>query len=156
MHFSGTNLCSCRSYPRIGKPFLHLLLIQREPIFTTSWTKFEESYWRQTITLPSWSFKLPDRPTHKCNVNASRWTSSTWVCFVSDCGTKAVLCNLRDLAAATIGPDAVAYTEEKLGGLREFLDGQRQSSLFNIEESNVPFSKVIWISMKTLLIYSVL
>ena len=46
------------------------------------------------------------------------------------------------MTAATIGPDAVAYTEEKLGGLREFLDGQRQSLLFNIDDNTVLASKV--------------
>jgi hypothetical protein len=45
-------------------------------------------------------------------------------------------------AAASIGPDAVAYTEEKLGGLRDFLDGQRQTTIFNIEENGAPTSKV--------------
>ena len=50
------------------------------------------------------------------------------------------------MPASTIGPDAVAYTEEKLGGLREFLDGQRQSTLFNIEETSVPSEKVFSIT----------
>jgi hypothetical protein len=47
------------------------------------------------------------------------------------------------LAASTIGPYAVAYTEEKLGGLREFLDGQRQSIVFvNLDESPTASIKV--------------
>jgi hypothetical protein len=41
-------------------------------------------------------------------------------------------------AASAIGPYAVAYTEEKLGGLREFMNAQRQPELLmDLNESSV-------------------
>jgi hypothetical protein len=50
--------------------------------------------------------------------------------------------HVTQVSAASIGPDAVAYTEERHGGLQDFLDGQKHPTIFIIDESKINSLKV--------------